>query len=195
MAVVNFLKSHPACTLLDLQRDLSPRFPGMLTPSRGLLLSVLASYADHEAGRYTLRAEDKPSARTADVMQMMSLLAALGETLEYEVNRLDERTLVWEQGEASMYVFHVKASAIVGPKILEGPYPLGRSLIVLPGGRAGWLAYKRQRDPALLARQDGLRFVKFRLVRHLSGLPNLTRQTFEALLASDPIEPVRGQRV
>jgi hypothetical protein len=194
MAVVNFLKSHPGCTLLDIQRDLAPRFPGLLTPSRGLLLPILASYADHEAGRYTLRAEDAPAARTADIAHLSDLLVTLGERLDYTINRLDARTLVWEEGEASLYVFHLKASAVIGGKILEGPYPLGRSLIVLPGGRAGLLAYKRQRDPALAARQEGLRFVKFRLVRALADLPDLTRETFESRLLSDPIEPARGQR-
>jgi len=194
MAIVNFLKDHAGCTSFDIQRDLAPRFPGLLAPSRGLILSILASYADLDAGRYTLRAEDAPSARTADVAEMMKLINSVGETLEYKTNRLDDRTLVWEEGEASLYVFHVKASAIVGKKILDGPYPLGRSLIVLPGGRAGLLAYKRQRDPSLVTRQEGLRFVKFRLVRALAEIPDLTRESFETKLGSDPIEPVRGQK-
>ena len=76
---------------------------------------------------------------------------------------------------------------------MNGPYPRKRSLVVLPGGRAGLLAYKRQRDPALAARLDGLRFVKFRLLRALDGDAALTREAFLAGLESDPLEWIRGK--
>jgi hypothetical protein len=193
MAVVNFLKDHPDCILLELQRDLAPRFPGLLTPSRGLVLTVLSSYAEETQGRWHLRAEDKPSARNADIAHMADLLASIGERLDYGTNRLDARTLVWEAGETSVYVFHVKASAIVGRGLAEGPYPPERSLIVLPGGRAGLLSYKRQRDPAFAARLEGVRFVKFRLLRALAEIPLLTRESFDEQVARDPIEQARGQ--
>ena len=192
-SVVKFLLEHPDCALLDILRHLAPGFPGLLTPSRGLALAVLNSYAEQTDGRWRIRAEDKPSARNADLAQMTDLLTVIGERLEFTANRLDPRTVVWEEGEVSEYVFHLKASAIVGGKILEGPYPRGRSLVVLPGGRAGLLAYKRQRDPAFAARLDEIRFVKFRLLRALAESADLTRATFAARLEGDPIQFVRGQ--
>lgn len=124
---------------------------------------------------------------------MTGLLTVIGERLEFTTNRLDPRTVVWEEGEASEYIFHLKASAIVGGKILQGPYQRERSLVVLPGSRAGLLAYKRQRDPAFAARLDGIRFVKFRLVRALAESDGLTRETFTARLESDPLELARGK--
>jgi hypothetical protein len=193
MAVVNFLIEHPDCTFLELQRDLATRFPGLLTPSIGLIGEVLVSYAEQAGGRWRLRAEDAPAARKKELTQLADLIESIGERLEFGTNRLDARTLVWEAGEASEYVFHLKASAVLGRAVTESPYPRERSLVVIPGGRAGLLAYKQGRDPALAARLAGLRFVKFRLIRTLAEIPVLNRQTFEEQIARDPIEQVRGQ--
>ncbi len=193
MAVVNFLIAHPVCTLEEILRDLSARFTGLLTPSLGLVGEVLTSYAEPVEGQWKLRAEDAPSVRKEELLQIADLLESIGERLDYHTNRLDERTLVWESGETSAYVFHLKASAILSRVAAESPYPRGRSLAVLPGGRASLLAYKLSRDPALAARLEGMRVVKFRTVRALAGRAVLNQQTFEAQIAGDPAQQARGQ--
>lgn len=195
MAVVNFLIANPNCTIPEILRDLAPHFAGLLTPSHGLVSAVLNSYAEQDAGRWRLRAEDLPSTRTAEIAQLAVILEELGARMDYTTNRLDARTLVWEAGESSLYVFHLKASAVIARAVVESPYPRERTIIVLPGGRAGLLAYKQARDPALTARLAGLRFVKFRLLRALEQNPFLARQSFETLIAGDPIEAARGQKV
>jgi hypothetical protein len=193
IAVVNFLIAHPVCTLEMLLRELSTRFTGLLTPSLGLVGEVLASYAEPVEGQWRMRAEDAPSARKEELLQIADMLQSIGERLEYHTNRLDERTLVWEAGETSAYVFHLKASAILSRVVAESPYPRERSLAVLPGGRASLLAYKLGRDPALAARLEGVRVLKFRTVRALAGQAVLNQQTFEAQIASDPAQQARGQ--
>ena len=191
MAVVNFLAGHPDCSFDEILRDAATHLPGLLTPSMGLVGMVLVSYAEQAEGRWKLRAEDQPSARKAELIQIANLLESIGERLDFATNRLDERTLVWEAGETSAYVFHLKASAVLGRAVAESPYPRERCLVVLPAGRASLLAYKLGRDPALAARLEGFRFVKFRLVRALAELPALNQKTFEAQIARDPIEPAR----
>jgi len=64
---------------------------------------------------------------------------------------------------------------------------------VIPGGRAGLVAYKAQRDPALAERLKAYRMIKYRLLRALSELPILTRETFEEQITSDPVEQSKGQ--
>ena len=194
MAIVNFLITHSESTFEDILRDLAARFPGLLTPSLGLVGEALVSYAEQAEGQWKLRAEDTPSARKVELIQIADLLQSIGERLDFGTIRLDERTLVWEAGETSEYVFHLKASAILGPAVAESPYPRERSLVVIPGGRASLLAYKLGRDPALAARLEGFRFIKYRLIRTLAELPVLNQKAFEAQVASDPIEPMRGQR-
>ena len=66
-------------------------------------------------------------------------------------------------------------------------------LLVIPGGRAVLVAYKAQRDAGLAERLKNVRLVKYRLLRALSDVPILTRETFEEQLASDPIEQIKGQ--
>ena len=188
MLIVNFLKDHPGCTLYELERDLASRFPGLLVPSRGLVMAVMNSYAEVTDGRWRLRPEDAPAARNADIAQLAGLIHSIGERLDYATNQLDARTLVWETGDESVYVFHLKASAILGRAVEGSPYPRERSLIVIPGGRAGLLAYKHQRDPSLAARQAGFRFVKFRALRALAEIQDLSRDSFAEQLGRDPIE-------
>lgn len=193
MAIVNFLLAHPTCRLEELLRHLSTHFPGLLTPSLGLVGEVLASYAEPSEGLWTLRAEDAPSARTKELLQMADLLASIGQRLDYHVNRLNERTLVWEMGETSAYVFHIKASAILSRLVTESPYPRERTLVVLPGGRAALLAYKLSRDPALAARLEGVRVIKFRTIRAIAAQSVLNQHVFETQIAGDPAQQPGGQ--
>lgn len=194
MSIVRFLIEHPNCTDEEILRDAAAHFPGLLMPSLGLVGEVLDSYAEQAEGRWKLRAEDQPSARKTEFVQMSDLLESIGEHMDYNTNRLDERTLVWEAGETSAYVFHLKASAVLGRAVAESPYPRERSLVLLPAKRASLLAYKLGRDPALAARLDGFRYVKYSLIRILAEQPGLNQKTFEAQIASDRIEAVRVQR-
>jgi hypothetical protein len=66
-------------------------------------------------------------------------------------------------------------------------------VIVIPGGRAGLIAYKAQRDPSLAARLKNYRLVKYRLLRTLFEVPVLTRETFDEQIASDPLEKSKSQ--
>jgi hypothetical protein len=195
MAIVNFLIAHPNCTLKEILSDLSARFTGLLTPSLGLVSEVLVSYAEQAEGRWRLRSEDAPSARKTELVQIKELIQSIGERLDYHTNCLDERTLVWEAGETSAYVFHVRASAIPGRAVTECPYPRGRCLLVLPGGRASLLAYKLGRDPALAARLEGMRVMKFRTVRALVEQAVLNQQMLETYIAGDPAQQVGQMRL
>ncbi|RJP48832.1 MAG: hypothetical protein C4583_13805 [Anaerolineaceae bacterium] len=193
VGIVNFLLAHPNCTFEEILHDVSSGLPGLLAPSLAIVGEALVSYAEQAEGRWRLREEDVPSARKFELIQIGDMLQSIGEKLDYRTNRLDERTLVWEAGETSAYVFHLRASAIPGPALTESPYPRERCLIVLPGGRASLLSYKLNRDPALAARLEGVRVVKFRTVRALASRPVLNQQDFEAQIAGDPAQQARGQ--
>jgi hypothetical protein len=67
------------------------------------------------------------------------------------------------------------------------------TILVVPGGRAALIAYKKERDPSLAARLKNIQVVKFRLLRTISEVPILMRETFEEQIASDPVEQSKGQ--
>ena len=193
VAVLRLLQRNSNCTSLILEGELYSQFPGLITPSQALVQAVLDSYAIQEDGRWRLRDEDKPDARRAELEVMTNLIEALGQRLDYTVRRSGSNLLLWEKNGDQVHAFYLLASAIVGRILAENPYPSERSLIVLPGGRAGLLAYKFRRDPTLHPRALGWRFLKFRLLRALADIPLLTRQTWEEQITSDPIEQLPGQ--
>jgi hypothetical protein len=192
-AVVTFLQKHPDSTLLDLERGIYPEFPGLLTPSKALVRAVLESYGVEEKGRWRMRDEDRASMRRAELERMAGLVKTIGERLDYKVEQPAPNICVWKEKRKTARVFYLLASAVTGRILAENPYPLEKCLLVLPGGRAGLLAYKETRDPRLRAQLQGWTIVKFRLLRSLEGIPVLTRQTFEEQLINDPVEQTQGQ--
>jgi hypothetical protein len=192
VAIVTFLQKNPNSIFLEIEDDLYPRYPGLLTPSKGMIYAVLNAYAEKDGASWKLRAEDVASARREELNKIMILIDAIGKRLKYRTQRQD-KILVWEEHGKTARVFSVLASALIGQAIAETIYPPEQTLLVIPGGRAALIAYKTQRDPALAERLKNYRLVKYRLLRALSEVPILTRETFEEQIASDPIEQIQGQ--
>jgi len=192
IAVVTFLQKNPNSIFLDIEQDLYPRFPGLLTPSKAMIYSVLSSYAQKEESEWKLRAEDVASARRNELNNIAGLIDAIGRRMGYSTRRQD-RIYLWEQNGRIERTFYILASALIGRAISETPYPPGQTVIVMPGGRAALAAYKAQRDPSLAARMKSVQVVKYRLLRTLIELPVLTRETFEEQIAGDPLEKSKSQ--
>jgi len=154
-----------------------------------LIYAVLNSYAEREAGYWKLRAEDVASKRREELNNIYVLIELIGNRLKYKTRRQD-RFLQWEENGKPARMFNVLASALIG-RALETS--AADTIIVIPGGRAALAAYKLQRDPALAARLKNVRVVKYRLLRTLSEVPILTRESFEEQIASDPVEKSTAQ--
>ena len=198
VAIVTFLQKNPNSIFLEIEENLYPRFPGLLTPSKAMIYSVLDSYAVKDGARWKLRGEDLASARRNELTTITAMLEAVGKRLGYSTRKQDKNYL-WEEnrnGEVPPfihYAFYVLASALIGRAISETPYPPEQTVIVIPGGRAALAEYKMQRDPALAASMKNYQLVKYRLLRSLVEVPVLTRDTFEEQITSDPLEKSKSQ--
>lgn len=192
IAVVNYLQKNPESIYLEIEDDLYPRLPGLLTPSKGLIYHVLNSYANRLNGSWRLRSEDHASNRQAELEQIAALIVDLGSRLDYDTSR-DEKTLYWKENGSTARVFYITASALIGRIVKNNTHPVEKCFLVTPGGRAALAAYKQQRDSALAEKLGGWKIIKFRLLRGLVELPLLNRQTFDEQIASDPVERARGQ--
>ncbi len=192
VALVNYLQKHPEAIYLEIESELYRLFPGLLTPSKGLMYAILASYASRSGASWKLRPEDVASRRQTDVKQMSALADVIGQRLGY-LTRSREHWLIWEEAGKPVHLFYVLGSALVSRVIAGNPAPSLPAVIVAPGGRASLIAYKQQRDPALAERMEGYRVVKYRLWRLISELPILTRETFDEQIASDPVRQAEGQ--
>jgi hypothetical protein len=191
--IVRFLVRHPDSRLHEVESGLYPLFPSLLTPSRALIQAVLDSYALEVNGCWRLRPEDTPAARRAELRHIASLLEQMGIRLAYSVSHPESNVVLWQTNGQTVYAFHVTASAIVSHFFSRNVYPREQCLLVLPGGRAGLLAYKLRRDPVLRQASAGWRVIKFRLLRALAEAPLLSRETWEEQINSDPIEHTPGQ--
>jgi len=187
VAIVTFLQKNPGSIYLEIENDLYPRFPGLLTPSKGMIYSVLHSYAEKDGAAWVLRAEDVASVRRNELNTVADMLEAIGKRLGYSTRRLAKNYL-WEDNGEIERAFYILASALIGRALAETPYPPEQVMIVIPGGRAALAEYKAQRDPALARRIKNYQVVKYRLLRTLVNVPVLTRETFEEQVASDPLE-------
>jgi len=192
IAVVTFLQKHPNSIFREIEEDLYPRLPGLLTPSQGMIYAILSSYANKENGTWTLRAEDVASARHEELNRVPRLIETIGTRLGFST-RKQEKNYLWEQNGRLERTFYILASALIGRALAETPYPPGQTVLVIPGGRAALAAYKVQRDPALAARIKAVQVVKYRLLRTLVELPVLTRETFDEQVAGDPLERSKSQ--
>ncbi|MBI4731736.1 MAG: hypothetical protein HY781_06355 [Chloroflexi bacterium] len=191
IALIHYLQKNPGAAFRDLEIALNAEFPGLLTPSLGMLRAVLASYAEENDGGWTLRPEDAPNARRADLDSAVQTLTTLAPQLGYAAASEQKpwRILRWLEAGQTAYAFHIVASAVAGKILRAASEPPERCVLVLPGGRAGLLAYKLDRDPDLRLRAERWRVLKFRQLRRIAGLPGLTRERWEKELSSDPLEP------
>ena len=189
MRVVRYLSRNPNKSRCEIEREIYPQFSGLETPSRAMVAAILDSYALRaDDGTWSLRPKDSPAARRADLDEMRALLTDIGMRLGYTTHQISEKTLLWGKKANPDYVFHLIASALVYEIISKTNWKCEKSQVILPGGRAGLLAYKQKRDPALRELSKGWRFLKYRLLRALGELPLITKATWEEQIGSDPIE-------
>lgn len=189
VAVVKYLQKNRSAIFLEIEEALIQEFTGLMTPSKGMIYAILKSYAEKQEGIYVLRSEDLGSARRAEMQTIFDQLREIGKRLGFETS-LKEKSLTWSENGKPIRTFYVMASALLSRAIEQVNE---QTVIVFPGGRAGLIAYKQERDPALRDQLKRHKLVKYRLLRSLLELPILTRETFEEMIASDPVEKSEGQ--
>ena len=188
MALVTLLQEGPTRTWAEIDRAMCAQFPGLQTPDSPLLLAILSSYAtETETGVWQLRENDTSSARRQDVTELYQFLARIGAQLGYPVQ--PAQPLVWENAlNGQPLYFYLIASAILGKIISSPPHAPEQGVIVLPGGRAGLVLHKRERDPRLdYILEGGWRFLKFRQVRRMAENERLTQENLASYFALDPL--------
>src|SRR4030095_2671658 len=100
----------------EIEDDLYPRFPGLLTPPKMMIYSVLGSYAEKDGAAWKLRTEDVASARRNELNTITAMIEVVGKRLNYST--LEEgKNLLWVEAGQTRYVFYVLASALVGRAI------------------------------------------------------------------------------
>ena len=190
--ILNRLVNSVTLTAHSLKEDICRAFVGILTPTDDMLVNCLESYADQvETGKHIwkLRVGEQPAARQADVLEIEKLLTHIAQIMKYD--SVGQWPMLWyDQGHSSpAYGFYTFSSACILKKIKGLALPAQINILVIPGGRANLIAFKKQRNPILSDLLDNkFQIVKFRQIRGMEANPLLSRDLFTEQLRSDPPE-------
>jgi hypothetical protein len=197
MTLVRHLTRNPGCSLAQIETAVNSAFPGLYTPQLGIIKNILGSYAMPSGSSWFLRPEDSPAARRADLQTMQLLLEKLGKRLGFKVTVPENPglPLIWMEARQASFAFHVIASAVAGGILRQTPQNGVISCLVLPGGRAGLLTYKLERDPFLKKLAGHWHLLKYRQVRSLAEDASLTRADWLTNLTGDPLTQPEQMRL
>ncbi len=197
--LVNYLNSHPGCTLPEIDNAACTEFPGLFTPDFDFIRLCLDSYgfADPQhAERWFVRSEDSPTERLVDITRMHDFIHQIGARLNFDCG--DRKTnlsvpyINWHDKTSSLdYWFFINTSAAIGEIVIYGEQPPMKGFLVFPASRANLLVYKLRRDPRLnkaFNPSQGLwNFLKYRHLRSLSESPLLNRDNLDQQFGLDPL--------
>jgi len=190
MAVVRALQKSPGLTFHDLEALVFPQFPGLETPPQAYLLACLESYAgkvQNPPEGWMVKTAEQPAARKKDLVEMEQILVATGKRFGLETRT--GTPLIWMAADGRwLYRFYLCASSILSrflfiPHVLEMP---GKAILALPASRLDLLDRKFVRDPRLEKALEGWLLVKFRHLRRLAEIEDLSLDQWGSLLQQDP---------
>ncbi|MEZ4769783.1 MAG: hypothetical protein R2844_15300 [Caldilineales bacterium] len=205
-----------------IQSAVYDAFPGWETPDAELVDACLGSYAARGETGWRLRAEDQPDRRSRDLSEMLLRLHSLGHSLGLRVwiaaelqaaaqglvplgqsgpddAQWSPASVVWHDAEGPQFVFALTDQTTLRPWLSAVPGPLEYlpRYVVLPGGRAELLSFKLRRSPAWREQLawSGWEFIKFRHIRRLAAMPDLTLASFRARVGLDPVVTLPGRQL
>jgi len=179
---------------INIYQHIYQAFPGLQTPSQGLIKACLNSYAEKETGdnsAWILKQSDQPARRLNDLKEIDGILKRLGSDLGFTIaadppqgNIIHQ---VWSTEVTAHYHFYISVSGLINKILSLIKEPSISSWIILPGSRAGLIHYKMLQNPPLEEEiLKGYGLVKFRHLRRLAEQGGLTHGNLQERLSLDP---------
>ncbi len=187
--VVAALTARNGWRRVELIGELYRTFDGVFSPEPELAEASIDAYTQIDPeGLLSLRSEDEPEARKAEVEQIAEMIVELGTRLAYVVERNDEGDVTWKESGETHYLFHCTATAELGKHLLGSAPAARQRCLVIPGGRAALVALKLRRDPRLgkASRDQNWAFIKYRHIRRMMEHIQ-SREDIGVFLGLDPI--------
>lgn len=183
MEVVRALQSQPDITFETLMAILYPLFPGLLTPSTGLVSACLESYGERNK-TWHLRPQDTPTLRRSDLAKMAKFADQIGNRLGYQVS--GEKPILWmDKDGLPVVALWISASAVISPPLLSSSQDIPQHLLVVPPERLSLVAYKLTHDARLnVLSHNHWRTIQFDLLQRAAGNISLTRAVWQSLMES-----------
>ena len=160
-------------------------FPSLTTPPESWVEACLESYGVSDGDLWSLRENEQPDCRRKDTNEMTAMLLTLGCHLGFSAEGDD--LIVWRKDTQTIWSFQMVTSSIVLPYVLNTTSDqAAHQALVLPGSRARLLTIKRRLNPELNGSMDDRYVIKYRTIRQMAAIPDLTYAMWEALIDNDP---------
>jgi len=197
-----------------LEETIYPRFPGFLTPEKGLIEACLESYSTEIApGSWRLRAEDRGEHREDQRIQGVAYLTKLGQRLGYDIwlnpawregvsdNLTAEQVyfdpvpltnfdVLWYE-EGAIHAFVLTAKATLGHLLVKREAGADETYryLVIPAERACLVDFKLRRNPLLeRAITDGnWQLIKYCHLAWLVEAEGIDRHDLKKIVGLEPI--------
>lgn len=189
--ILQLLQKHASWQRNELELEIYTMFNGSQTPDAELVNVCINAYTVAvENDTVSLRPEDTPKTRRAELRNSRTQIEQLGILLGFTVGRRINGDIVWKEPGIIPYLFRFTSTALLPPNLINVTRTQNseRRCLVLPGGRASLVALKLRRDPRLYQAISSNNWVFIKL-RHLRRM--LTeikhRGEIDFYLGLDPI--------
>lgn len=205
------LSEHVALDLLqqaltysidELGWQMTLRLPPACAPDRDWVEALAASYCDMKEGGLTLRAQDQPGRRLAELAELAAELVTAGQRMAFEPTSWSEEsrwTVEWRQAGQRRASFLLTATTDLTARLWQSRAPIPGLLrfLIVPGGRAGLVQWRIDHQPlwAAASLAGGWTFAKFRHLRDM--LTEIDEEPYRWLahLSLDPITAIHAEQM
>jgi hypothetical protein len=209
-AVYETLQADPNLADADLEDTVYSRFPGLFTPSSGLLQQCLHSYGvpNGVSGVRSLRSEDHPESLTRERNEALALLADLGRRLGYQVPptsrdagsadglahrphpRPADMDAIWEENGLPGHLFAVKQTTRLGDVLSKRRQEEDEAerFILISDRRLELLRFRIETElllPRALA-EGRWQFIKLNHLRRLAQRQKVHRHDLKHIVGLEP---------
>ncbi len=164
----------------------------LILPSSDIWLKrLLDSYCEFEltTQHWKIKPHEKNIVRQDDIQEIRNIILKMGNFFGFSV-QIHEEIIQWkDHTNAPDYRFFITNSSILTQFSSEFlNHPQEENVILYPGSRAELLAFKNKHNLIYQSYVKDIHFVKFRHIRQLNKTPDLTVETWQEKIDSDPAE-------
>ena len=200
--VLDLLQQNAASSVDELGWQMTLRLPPACAPDRDWVEALVASYGDSLGSRLSLREQDQPERRRAELAELATSMVATGQGMAFETTSWTEEsrwTVEWRQSGQRRASFLLSATTDLTARLWQSRAPIPGLLrfLIVPGGRAGLVQWRIDHQPlwAAAALAGGWTFAKFRHLRDMLIHTDQEPYRWLAHLSLDPITAIHAEQM
>ncbi len=199
---LDLLQQTATSSVDELGWQMTLRLPPACAPDRDWVEALVASYGDMVGSGLSLREQDQPGRRQAELAELAADMVATGQRMAFETTSWTEEsrwTVEWRQAGQRRASFLLTATTDLTARLWQSRAPIPGLLrfLIVPGGRAGLVQWRIDHQPlwAAAALAGGWTFAKFRHLRDMLTQTDQEPYRWLAHLSLDPITAIHVEQM